>query len=82
MKENIGIGGVEELEAPIRAELLGHAQRMARLERVSDLAAEASNEAAVTRIQAAITLEDDRHERQLLQLTAVQNVGVTVEVTP
>ncbi|MFT5358796.1 MAG: hypothetical protein ACI9KE_006035 [Polyangiales bacterium] len=32
-------------------------------------------------MRAAITLEDNRHERQLLQLT-VPNVGVTVEVTP
>ena len=80
LKEEVGIGGVEELEAPIRAELLAHAQRMAQLERISDLAATAANEPVVARIQAAMILEDNRHETKLLELTVPS--AATVELTP
>jgi hypothetical protein len=53
----------------IKAELRRNARRMARLQRIKELATDKENEKLLERVDKLITMETGRHERRMIQLS-------------
>ncbi|MAT29433.1 MAG: hypothetical protein CMN31_19020 [Sandaracinus sp.] len=70
LRERTGTERPRAIAPPIRAELRQHARRVARLKRVEGLAAEAEDEAALTRVRALMEREEARHQRRMTRLAA------------
>lgn len=58
----------EGISPPVRAELRNHARRVAKLQRIVELATAAGDTEAVTRAQTLLQRANERHERRIAQL--------------
>jgi len=57
----------EGISPPVRAELRNHARRVAKLQRIAELATAAGDTDAVTRAQTLLRRANERHERRIAQ---------------